>query len=456
MYVDTAWLDVAAIIVLILVNAFFSAAELSIIAVRKSRLAQLISEGDRMASTVAAFKEEPGRFLATAQIGITVVASMASVIGGAAAVRYLEPLLRNVLPAPVSRWTEALALTATVILISYCTLVIGELVPKSLALRYSERLAYFCARPLDRLSVLAGPLVKTLTVSTDAVLWFFGQHVSGQEAFISEEELKHMVHEGTQRGIFDEAERDLIHSVFEFTDTSVREVMVSRSEVHAVEASVPLPDILKRLVDTGFSRMPVFHGDLDHVIGIVHIKDLLREVEKPQPATLGSIMHPAFFVPDSMQISDLLRELQSRRTHLAMVVNEFGTIIGLVTIEDLLEEIVGEIRDEFDIDEEQPVQELSDGSLLVEGSFPLDTLKERYGTPFEETPNYRTVAGFVLAQLKRIPKGGEAITASGYKMTVVVLDGRRLSKIRIEGPLKRPEASATGVSLPQNVGPMLK
>jgi putative hemolysin len=202
--------------------------------------------------------------------------------------------------------------------------------------------------------------------------------------------------------------------------------------------------------------MPVFHGDLDHVIGIVHIKDLLREVEKPQPATLGSIMHPAFFVPDSMQISDLLRELQSRRTHLAMVVNEFGTVIGLVTIEDLLEEIVGEIRDEFDIDEEQPVQELSDGSLLVEGSFPLDALKERYGTPFEETPNYRTVAGFVLAQLKRIPKGGEAITASGYKMTVVVLDGRRLSKIRIEGPLKRPEASATGVSLPQNVGPMLK
>jgi putative hemolysin len=231
---------------------------------------------------------------------------------------------------------------------------------------------------------------------------------------------------------------------------------VSRSEVHAIEASVPLPDILKRLVDTGFSRMPVFHGDLDHVIGIVHIKDLLREVEKPQPATLGSIMHPAFFVPDSMQISDLLRELQSRRTHLAMVVYEFGTVIGLVTIEDLLEEIVGEIRDEFDLDEEQPVQELSDGSLLVEGSFPLDALKERYSTPFEETPNYRTVAGFVLAQLKRIPKGGEAITASGYKMTVVVLDGRRLSKIRIEGPLKRPEASATGVSLPQNVGPMLK
>jgi len=443
MYVHTAWLDIAAILALILANGFFSAAEISIIAVRNSRLAQLISEGESAAKTVAALKEEPGRFLATAQIGITVVGSMASVIGGAAAVRYFEPLLRDGLPAAVQQWSAALALTVTVMVISYFTLVFGELAPKSLALRYSERLANFSARPIHRLSILAAPLVKTLTRSTDAVLWFFGSHVSGREAFVSEEEVKHMVHEGAQHGIFDEAERQLIHSVFEFTDTSVREVMVPRSEVHAVEASTPLPQILKQLIETGFSRMPVFQGDLDHVTGIVHIKDLLREVEKPKPVTLASVMHPAFFVPDSMQISDLLRELQSRRTHMAIVVNEFGTVVGLVTIEDLLEEIVGEIRDEFDIDEEQPVQELSDGSLLVQGSFPLDALKERYGTPFEETPNYRTVAGFVLAQLKRIPKGGEAITASSYKMTVVVLDGRRVSKIRIEGPLKQRQASSS-------------
>lgn len=441
MYVHTVWLDMAAIVTLILANGFFSAAEISIIAVRKSRLAQLISEGEPVAHVVAALKEEPARFLATAQIGITVVGSMASVIAGAAAVRYFEPVLRMALPAALGDWSEALALTGTVALISYLTLVIGELVPKSLALRHSERFAHLSARPIFRISLLAAPLVKILTLSTDAVLWLFRHDVSGEEAFISEEEVKHMVHEGAQHGIFDEAERQLIHSVFEFTDTSVREVMVPRSEVHAVEASTAPQDILKQLIDTGFSRLPVFHGDLDHIVGLVHIKDLLREMEKPQPAPLAAIMHPAFFVPDSMQISDLLRELQSRRTHMAVVVNEFGTVIGLVTIEDLLEEIVGEIRDEFDLDEEQPVQELSDGSLLVQGSFPLEALKDRYGTPFEETPNYRTVAGFVLAQLKRIPKGGEAITASGYKMTVVVLDGRRLSKIRIEGPLKPHQAA---------------
>ncbi len=443
MYVHTAWLDVVAIAALILANGFFSAAEFSIVAVRKSRVVQLITEGRSSAHTVATLKEDPNRFLATVQIGVTVLGSMASVIGGAASVRYLSPFVRQLLPVMLQQWAETVALGVTVVLISYFMLVVGELAPKSLALRYSERLALFSGGPIHRLSLVAGPLVRLLTRSTDAVLWLFGKHATAEEAFISEAEVKQMVHEGAQHGIFDEAERQLIHSVFEFTDTSVREVMVPRAEVHAIDASTPLPAILKNLVETGFSRMPVFQGELDHVIGIVHIKDLLREVEKPQPASLAAVMHPAFFVPDSMQISDLLRELQTRRTHMAVVVNEFGTVIGLVTIEDLLEEIVGEIRDEFDIDEEQPVQELSDGSLLVQGSLPLNDLKERYELPFEETSDYRTVAGLVLARLKRIPKGGEAITEAGYKMTVVVLEGRRLRKIRIEGPLRR-RATAAG------------
>ena len=446
MYLDTASFELLAIVVLILANAFFSAAEISIVAVRKSRLAQLMSEGRAVANVVVGLKDDPSRFLATVQVGMTVVSSMASVIGGAATVRHLEPLVRTALPGALARWSEFTALTVTVMLISYFTLVIGELVPKSMALAHSERLACLTAHPINRLSLLASPLVKLLTFSTDTVLWMFGQHAKAEEAFVSEEEVKHMVREGARHGIFDEAERQLIHSVFEFTDTSVREVMVPRSEVHAVEAGVPPSDILKELVETGFSRMPVFQGDLDHVIGIVHIKDLLREVQKPEPAPLPAVMHPAFFVPDSMQISDLLRELQSRRTHMAIVVNEFGTVIGLVTIEDLLEEIVGEIRDEFDFDEEQAIQELPDGSLLVQGSLPLADLKEQYSVPFEETPDYRTLAGLVLARLKRFPKGGEAISEAGYKMTVVVLDGRRLRKIRIEGPIKHraahPRASA--------------
>ncbi len=437
MNVSTPVLEVAVVVGLILANGFFSAAEISIVAVRKSRLAQLIAEHQTVARLVAALKEDPSRFLATVQVGVTVVGSMASVIGGAAAVRDLEPIIRAALPEPAVPWAEFVALAITVVFISYFTLVIGELVPKSLGLRYSERVACWSARPIDRLSWLAHPVVKLLTVSTDTVLRMFGQSATAHEAFASEEEVKHMVREGAQHGIFDEAERQLIHSVFEFTDTSVREVMVPRSEIHGVEASTSLTETLKGLVDTGFSRMPVYQGDLDHVVGIVHIKDLLREADKPNPPPLASVLHPAFFVPDSMQISDLLRDLQNRRTHMALVVNEFGTVAGVVTIEDLLEEIVGEIRDEFDVDEEQAIQELADGSLLVQGSAPLADLHQLYGLPFEETSDYRTAAGFVLSRLKRFPKGGEAITEAGFKMTVVVLDGRRLRKIRIEGPLVR-------------------
>ena len=341
---QSAWLEVFLVGLLILANGFFSAAEIAIVSVRKSRLSQLIAEQRHVANVVAALKEDPSRFLATVQIGVTLVGSMASVVGGAASVQALAPILRTILPAAIEDWAQAIALSVTVILISYFMLVIGELVPKSVGLRHSERLALLAGRPIQALSQLAAPLVKLLTLSTDAVLWLLGLGGTAEEAFTSEEEVKHIVHEGARHGIFDEAERQLIHSVFAFTDTSVREVLVPRSEVHAIEVSTPLADVLKEVVQTGFSRMPVYEGDLDRIVGIVHIKEVLREVEKPQPASLAAITHAAYFVPDSMQISDLLRELQNRRTHMAIVVDEFGTVVGLVTIEDLLEEIDGEIR----------------------------------------------------------------------------------------------------------------
>ncbi len=433
---EAGW-ELLAVFFLILANGFFSAAEIALVSIRKSRLAQLIAESHPRAPLVAALKEDPGRFLATVQIGVTVISSMASVIGGAAAITYLSAFLAPHLPESIASYSDAISLTVTVAVISYFTLVLGELTPKSFALRHSERVAFLAAVPVSMLAKVAGPLVRLLTGSTDLLLRLLAQEGKAEEVYISEEEVKHMVHEGTRHGIFDEAERQLIHSVFEFTDTSVRDVMVPRSEVHAVPETAPLTEISRTVVETGFSRLPVYKDDLDHVIGIVHIKDVLRELEKPQPASLALVIHQPYFVPDSMQISDVLRELQSRRVHMALVVNEFGTLIGLLTIEDLLEEIVGEIRDEFDTDEEQPIQELPDGSILVQGSIPLTTLQDRYGIPFDDTSDYRTIAGFVLARLKRFPKGGEAIVDGPFKMTVVVLDGRRLRKIRVEGPLQR-------------------
>jgi len=384
---------------------------------------------------VALMKDDPPRFLATVQVGVTVVTSMASALGGAIAVAHFRPLLERAALPFVREWAELIALAATVAVISYLTLVIGELLPKSFALRHSETVACVTAPLIRRLAQLTSPVVWLLTLSTDLLMKAGGISGTATDAFVSEEEIKHIVREGASQGIFDEAERQLIHSVFEFTDTSVREVMVPRADIHAVERSSPPREALAQLLAIGFSRAPVYEQDLDRIVGIVHIKDLLRCVEGEAPKTLDSVLHPAMFVPDSMQISDLLRELQTRRTHMAIVLNEYGTVIGLATIEDLLEEIVGEIRDEFDIDEELPVQELPDGSLLVEGSVPLNDLHDKYGLPLEENERYHTLSGFVLSRLKRIPKGGEAINYAGMKMTIVTIDDRRLRKVRIERPL---------------------
>jgi len=218
--------------------------------------------------------------------------------------------------------------------------------------------------------------------------------------------------------------------------------MKPRGDIHAVEVQSPPSTVLKELVETGFSRAPVYDGDLDHVVGTVHIKDLLRSTASTPHATLRQMLHPAHFVPDSMQISDLLRDLQTRRLHLAIVLNEFGTVIGLVTIEDLLEEIVGEIHDEFDTDEEVSIQQLPDGSLLAQGAVSLNDLKDQYHLPVEETADYRTVAGLVLAQLKRLPRGGEVVKFAGLRLTVVATDGRRITKVRIErAKPQTPEAA---------------
>jgi len=316
--------------------------------------------------------------------------------------------------------------------ISYLSLVLGELVPKSLALRYPERFACAVARPLDFLSRCFSFFVKGLTFSSNLLLWLTGSGAKSTEALVSEEEVKYMIREGAEQGVFDDTEKEFIHSVFDFADTYVREVMTPRTEIHALEMQTPCGEALHQMIESGFSRMPVYEEDLERIIGIVHIKELLRAQEQGKTAQLRDFLHPAHFVPDSMQISHLLRDLQVRRAHMAIVVNEFGTVIGLATIEDILEEIVGEIRDEFDVDEEQPIQELKEGVLLVEGGVALSDLMEQHRLPVEETSSYRTLAGFILARLERIPRGGETIVHEGYRFTIVDMEGRRIAKVKVE------------------------
>jgi putative hemolysin len=426
------WFETTLILLLILMNGFFSGSEIAVISVRRSRVEQLIEEGHKSAQVVGRLKDDADRFLATVQIGITLVGSLASAVGGVSAVAYLQPLFQQTGIAFLQEWSRALAIGTVVVTISYLSLVLGELVPKSLALRHPERVACTVARPLEIFSRMFSVAVKFLTASSNLLLFFSGTGAKTTEALVSEEEVKYLVSEGAEKGVFDDTEKEFIHSVFDFADTSVREVLTPRTEVHALDVQTPTAEALHEMIESGFSRMPVYEEDLDHILGIVHIKELLRAREHGQTESLRSFLHPAYFVPDSMQISHLLRELQVRRSHMAIVINEFGTMIGIATIEDIMEEIVGEIRDEYDVDEEQPVQEIAAGVLLVEGGVALSDLKEQHGVPLEETQAYRTLAGFLLARLERIPRGRETVVHEGYRFTIVEMDGRRIAKVKVE------------------------
>ena len=432
MSAETLWFEVGLILFLIFANGFFAAAEIAVIATRKSRLDTLVEKGVRSAAIVARLKNESDRFLATVQIGVTVVGTLASAVGGAAAIEYLKPVIES-LPIPgIAQWAQILAVVVVAMPIAYLSLVVGELVPKSLALRYSEQIALFVARPIDFLSRRTSIPVKILTASSNVVLRLFGGKSAEGASFISEEEVKSLIREGAARGIFGETEKELIHSVFEFVDTPVKAVMVPRTEIHALDINAPAEEVLRSFIESGFSRIPVYEGEMDQIVGFLYNKDVFRAFQEKGDFRIRDLMHRPFFVPSSLPISQLLKEMQRRRISMAMVVNEFGEIEGLATIEDLLEEIVGEIRDESDREERGPVERLPDGSMVIQGSALLKDLKSDYNLPFEESPDYMTLAGFVLAKLKRIPRGGEKVEYNGYRLTIVDMEGRRIVKVKLE------------------------
>jgi putative hemolysin len=425
------WLEGMLIALLVLANAFFAGAEIALVSARRSQIQQLAASGDARAQRVNLVQQDPDRFLAMVQIGVTFVGTLASAVGGASAVRVLSPLIRQ-LPIPgAGAWAEALALASVVILITFVSLILGELVPKSLALRHAVPLARWVAGPIDRLAGLTSPLVRVLTGSTRLVLRLLGQKGAEVRAFVSEEEVKHMLQEGRAQGVFDKTEEELIHSVFEFTESSVKEVMIPRPRIQAIDEETPAEQVLSFIIETGKSRYPVYHGSLDEVLGILYDKDLFRLLAEKKPIVLREILRPAFFAPETARVSHLLKEMQKRRMPMALVVDEYGGVEGLVTFEDLIEEIVGEISDEADR-EPRPVQRLRDGSYLVDASISIHDLADQHHLGFPPSAEYETLAGFVLSQLQRIPRGGEIVSFQDWRLTIVDMEGRRIARVKIE------------------------
>ena len=425
------WLEIIFIAVLIVLNGFFSASEIALISARRSRVQQLASDGDPRAKRVVGIQQDPDRFLATVQVGVTFVGTLASAVGGVAAVRALSPMIGGI-PLPfVPAMAEPLALVIVVVSITFATLILGELVPKSLALRHAVSLALFVSGPLDSLAKAASPLIRLLTVSNRSVLRLLGQKGAAERAFISEEEVKHMVQEGRDQGVFDQTEQELIHSVFEFTESSVKDVMIPRPRIQAIDVETPIEQVLAHIVETGKSRYPVYRNTLDEVLGILYDKDLFRLLAEKKPIVLAQVVRPAFFTPETTRVSRLLKSMQRRRMPMALVVDEYGGVEGLITIEDLIEEIVGEIEDETDR-EDQAVRRLRDGSYIVDASISIHDLADQHRLAFPESAEYETLAGFLITQLQRMPRGGEIVNYEDWRLTIVDMDGRRIARVKIE------------------------
>ncbi len=418
---------------LILLNGFFATSEIAIISSRRSVVERLAKDGKGSARLVSKMKDEPERFLATIQVGVTLIGTLASVIGGVVAIEFLKPVYRAVPFGPVQDAAELLAVGTVVILLSYAMLIVGELVPKSLALRYSERIAFVIARPIELVSRVFSPFVRVLTASTTFLLRLVGIREGIKEVLIPREELKYYIKESRERGVLQETEAQLLHGVFEFADTTVKEIMVPKPKFCAIEMNTPPEEVLKLVAEAGFSRYPVYRETMDNIVGILFNKDLFRAIEQKKTIVLRELVRPPFFVPNTIMISTLLRDMQKRKTHIAIVVDEHGDVDGLVTIEDILEEIVGEIEDEYDVEKGGLIERLRNGTMVIDASASLKDLKET-GLPFseEDLEEYNTLAGFMLSKLQRIPRGGEFVIHSGYRFTVVDMEKNRIAKVKVE------------------------
>ena len=429
---DGIWVELILISVSVLANGFFAGSELALVSARPSRLAELRDRGLSGAAVAAGLKREPERFLATIQIAITLVGTLASAVGGAAAVAAVQPWLVSLDLPGVQRWSGPVALGTVILLITYFSLVLGELTPKALALRNPERWAAAVARPIAWLVRLLAVPGRILTSSTRIALTLIGQRDAPRAPLVSEEEVKYLVREGASQGVFESQESDLVHRVFQFTDTQVRHVMAPRPNIRALDITTPPDQVLKRAAELGHTRLPVYRGSLEETVGVVVIKDLFRCAAEGTTPVLEQLLHPPIFVPEVTQVSDVLRTFQRSRLHLALVVDEYGQVVGLVTTEDLLEEIVGEIHDEGDSPRLESVTRLPDGSYVIDGTATIRDLREQVGLPLDDSPDYQTIAGFILHGLGTVPRPGATLDAAGHRWTVVDMEGPRIMKVKAE------------------------
>jgi len=422
--------EIILILLLIAANGFFAISEIALVAARKSKIRQLAEAGDKKAQVAQRLQEDPNLFLATVQIGITLVGTLAAVVGGARIVKVLQALFNQVSVEWIQKESETIAIGVVVIAISYLSLVIGELFPKYIAILHPEKVATNIAVPVNILSKLSKIFVNLLTASSRGLARLFGVKSNPETAFVSEEEVKFIIQEGAEKGVFEKHEEEFIGSIFEFTDKLARHVMTPRLDIVGVDLGTPQERLLQIIMEEGYSRIPVYQGNIDNVVGIIHSRDIINLLTQKELIILSDIIRQPYFVPDSKKISEILREFQKKKIHIAIVLDEFGGTAGLITLEDIVEEIVGEILDEYDIEEAKEVDFLPDGSALVKATIQIEDFNRIFKTDLPEKP-WDTLGGLITNSIERIPALDEKIHLFGMDFVIHQKSGHRLEKIKV-------------------------
>mgnify|MGYP003878201327 CR=1 FL=1 len=406
--------------------------EIAFVSVRRTRIKQLVEEGSRAAQNVQKLLESPTLFIATVQICITLVGFLASAAAAVTVANKLAEPLSKIDLKFVSDNALSISVLIVTLAVGFVTLVFGEVAPKSIAMRYAEQISLRFAGVMKLLSFLMLPAVKVVSFSADLVVKPFGTHVRFSTPMLTEEELKLLVEAGEEEGVLEEEEKEMIHSIFEFTDTVARQVMVPRIDMKCVEVTAELDELLETIMKYGHSRIPVYEENVDNILGVVHAKDLLPVLKEDlREVDIRDVMRPAYFIPETKKIDELLAEFKRSKIQMAIVRDEYGGTAGLVTLEDLLEEIVGDIMDEYDF--EEPLIEIVDSDhAVVSARISVDDLNEQMGLDIPESEDYETIGGFIFGLFGRQPEEGESVTYGNVVFTVKSLDGNRLHKIAVE------------------------
>jgi putative hemolysin len=428
---DSLSTQIFIIAALIIANGIFAMAEIAIVSARKARLQQRAEEGDEGARIALELANSPSRFLPTIQIGITLVGIFAGAFGGATIADKLAPELNRI--SWIAPHGGAVSLSIVVLTITFLSLIIGELVPKQIALQHAERISAAFAPAIRSLAWVASPLVHLLSLTTQLVLRLFGIKPSA-ETSVTEEEIKLMIEQGTQEGVFEPTEQEMVERVFRLGDRTVNALMTPRPDVIWLDLNDPPEEIQSKITSNSHTHYPVAEDQIDTIIGMVNSKDLLSQNLSCRPIDLRSVLQPALFIPESMSALDLLERFKKKRTHVALVIDEHGGFQGLITTSDVLEAIVGDIPTPGE-SEEADVIHREDGSWLVDGKVLADELKEllqKDELPFEDENLYQTLGGLVMAFLDRIPRSGNHFDWDGYRFEVVDMDGHRVDKVLIK------------------------